>query len=66
LQKQPCSAPSQRHAGPHRHCWAAEYVGAADIVDWQPHWQPLPGQFVQVQRSVIVFIVSSFVQWLSG
>jgi len=65
-QAQPLPAGLQAQAGPHaqRLCFSGGV--AADKAAWQPHWQPAPGQFVQLQGSFIwTFMVGSFLELVS-
>jgi hypothetical protein len=52
----------QAQAGPHAQRLGVCAGVAADTAAWQPHWQPAPGQLVQLQRSFAwVFMVGSFI-----
>jgi len=52
-QTQPCSAPSQPQAGPQSQCGGRAISYATDVPVWQPHGQPVPGQWAQLQSAFI-------------
>jgi hypothetical protein len=53
----------QAQAGPHAQRFCVPAGVAADTAAWQPHWQPVPGQFTQLQGLFVwVFMVGSFLE----
>jgi len=56
--------PAASHPQPFRHSHAVALAcTAAAAPPWQPHWQPLPGQFEQRQMAWGEFMAFPFLDW---